>query len=63
MVFQKSRLSKNKIFRCACGYRLVVAEKEYEAITGRCFICGKGKKDCCARDHRFIGIIPAGLGL
>jgi len=61
MVFQKPHLWKERIFKCICGYRLTVAEKEYEAITGRCFVCGK--RNCCGRDHRFIGIIPAGMGL
>ncbi|MBU1194082.1 MAG: hypothetical protein KKE62_07420 [Proteobacteria bacterium] len=53
MVFHKSRLSKERIFKCICGYRLTVAEKEYEAMTGRCFVCGK--RNCCASDHRFHG--------
>jgi len=61
MVFQKPHLGKERIFKCICGCHLAVPEKEYEAMTGRCFVCGK--RDCCARDHRFIGIIPAGMGL
>jgi len=61
MVFQKSRLSKERIFKCVCGYRLTVAEKDYEAMTGRCFVCGR--KKCCGQDHRFNGVIRAGMAL
>ena len=61
MVFQKTHLGKERIFKCSCGYRLTVAEKDYEAMTGRCFVCGK--RNCCARDHRFNGVIRAGMGL
>ena len=53
MVFQKFRLSKERIFKCICGYHLAVEKKEYEAITGKCIICGK--RNCCARDHSFHG--------
>ncbi|MBT4288321.1 MAG: hypothetical protein HOJ48_06935 [Desulfobacula sp.] len=61
LVFHQPRFKQERLFACICDYRCRVAEKEYEAITGRCFICGK--RNCCARDHRFIGIIPAGMGL
>ena len=60
-VFQKSQHEKERIFACICGYRYRVNEGEYEALTGLCFICGK--EGCCANDHRFIGVIPAGMGL
>jgi hypothetical protein len=60
-VFQKYRLDKRRILACTCGYRRCVNEDEYETITGLCFVCGK--QDCCANDHRFIGMIPAGMGL
>jgi len=61
MVFQKSRLAKERVFKCICNYRRQVNEEEYEQLSGRCFVCGKRK--CCGSDHRFTGIIPAGMGL
>jgi len=60
-VFQRYRLDKKRILACICGYRCYVNEEEYEALTGLCFTCGK--EGCCANDHRFIGVIPAGMGL
>ncbi len=50
---QRTYLPEDKIFNCSCGYRLAVSETEYEAMTGRCFVCGK--ENCNARDHRFHG--------
>ena len=50
---QRTLLPRDKIFKCSCGYNLTLAEKGYEALAGRCFVCGK--KDCCASDHRFHG--------
>lgn len=61
LVFRRSRLAKERVFKCICNYRLQVNEEEYEVMTGRCFVCGK--INCCARAHRFTGIIPAGMGL
>jgi hypothetical protein len=61
MVFQKTHLGKERIFQCTCGYKLKADEAEYEDLTGRCFVCGK--RNCCGKDHRFIGTIPAGMGL
>jgi len=59
--FHRYRLDKRRILACTCGYRRCVNEDEYETITGLCFVCGK--QYCCANDHRFIGVIPAGMGL
>ena len=59
--FHRYRLDKRRILACICGYRCCVNEEEYEALTGLCFTCGK--EGCCANDHRFIGVIPAGMGL
>ncbi len=50
---QRNYLPRDKVFKCACGYRLAVSETEYEALAGRCFVCGK--EDCCGKDHRFHG--------
>jgi hypothetical protein len=59
--FHRYRLDKRRILACTCGYKRCVNEDEYEAITELCFICGKS--GCCASDHRFNGVIPAGMGL
>ncbi|MDA3790183.1 MAG: hypothetical protein PF503_17035 [Desulfobacula sp.] len=61
MVFQRSRFEKERTFACICDYRHRMNEGEYEVLTGLCFTCGK--EECCANDHRFIGVIPAGMGL
>ena len=59
--FHRYRLDKRRILACICGCRRCVNEDEYEDITGLCFVCGA--PDCCASDHRFNGVIPAGMGL
>ena len=59
--FHRYRLDKRRILACTCGYKHCVSEDEYEALTGLCFTCGK--EGCCASDHRFNGVIPAGIGL
>lgn len=59
--FHRYRLDKKRVLSCSCGYRRCVNEDEYEAITCLCFTCGK--EGCCANDHRFIGLTPAGSGL
>lgn len=53
MVFQQSRLEKERLFACICDYRCRVSEGGFEELTGRCFVCGK--RNCCAEDHRFHG--------
>jgi len=58
---RRSIVNQTRLFVCACGYREWMTEKQFEDITGQCFICGK--RDCCAKDHRFNGIIPTGMGL
>nr|WP_319393448.1 hypothetical protein [uncultured Desulfobacter sp.] len=54
-------MNQAHFFVCTCGHREWIIKKQFEAITGRCFLCGKG--DCCAKDHCFNGIIPTGMGL
>ncbi len=58
---RKSILNQTRLFVCVCGYDEWISVKRFEDITNQCFICGKS--DCCARDHSFNGIIPAGMGL
>lgn len=58
---RKSILHQSRLFVCVCGHQEWISEQQFEVITGQCFICGKG--NCCARNHRFNGIIPAGMGL
>lgn len=58
---RRSILNQARLFICTCGHHEWMTEKQFEAITGRCFLCGK--RDCSARDHSFNGIIPTGMGL
>lgn len=58
---RRSITNQTRLFLCTCGHHEWMKEKQFEAITGRCFLCGK--RDCSAKDHRFNGIIPAGMGL
>ena len=60
-VTRRSILNQTRLFVCACGHHEWMTEEQFEAITDRCFLCGK--RDCCAKDHRFNGTIPAGMGL